>query len=191
MKIKAKLVEFSKTTLRAAAEQNASVKAQIDEEFNAASRLAEQDAKQNARRTYNEERRRAELARNHTVLEASGAARKKLIALREELTAKVFAQAEKALADYTTTKEYADTLVAEVNALAEEQVDRLIVTLHPRDMALAERFDSAFVTLQAGEDDMRGGFCARVVGKPIQYDHSYAQRLRDVRENFNGFKITE
>ena len=191
MKIKEKLAEFSKTTMRAAADKNACLKTQIDAEFAAASRVAEQESKREARRLYDEARRKAELARNHTVLEATVASRRSLVTLREALTEKLFDQAEKALADYTQTAEYADELVASVNALAEEQVGRLVVTLCPRDMALAARFDNAFVTVQEGEADMRGGFRARVAGRPIQYDHSYAERLNEARASFNGFKITD
>jgi len=191
MKIREKLVEFSKTTMRAASDKNESIKAQIDAEFNTASIQAEQEAKQNAKKLYSEERRKAELVRNHTVLEASVAARKSLTELREALMEKVFAQAEKALTDYTATDEYTDALVVEINALAEQQVGRLVVTLCTRDMAIAARLDSAFVTVQESKEEMHGGFRARVVGKPIQYDNSFARRLAEAKENFNGFKITE
>ena len=191
MKIREKIESFSVIAMRAAADTNAAVQAQLDAELVNACEQAAKDARLSASIVLNEERQRAEQEKNRAVLEASAASRKTLIALRSELTERLFARVEDELAVYAGSVEYAEAVVLELTALAEKYPDGVVVSLCARDMKLAAKLDSSRVSVVQGADVMLGGYIAQVNGSAVRFDCSFAQGLADARAAFNGFKIAE
>jgi len=191
MNVNKKLELFSAIAMRAAADTNAVVETKMDEELANACAQAEQEARLSARKLLDEEQGRAEQKKNRTILEASTASRKTLIALRAELTERLFARAERELEAYMASDAYTTALVTDLTKLAAAHPSGLTVTLCARDMAVTDTLDLTRIAVVQGEDTMRGGYIAQVNGGATRFDCSFAQGLADARAAFNGFKITD
>jgi len=191
MKVAEKLEAFSKLAMQSAEAHNDAARAEIDAAFADACQAAEASAQENARLLVKEAYAEAEQRKNNEVLNASTETRRNLIALRTELTETLFADVSQKLLEYTETEAYTAALHEELAALLAQYPEGLTVSLCARDVQIAVGFANAAIVAEQGADGMLGGFIARVRNKLIVIDRSFARRLSDAREAFDGFKITD
>ncbi len=120
---------------------------------------------------------------NRRVSEASSAAKSEVIALRKQLTDRLFSQVERKLAEYITTEEYLRSL-KEALVRLEKNYGAAKVYLTGRDVSRCKNFSQS-LTLLESEEDFIGGFIAYVNNDTVLLDNSFLRRVNDRRQEAN------
>lgn len=181
MNVKNKLESFSRKVMGEAAEKSLKMMEEIDTELSNAIEEAKRQESQKADDELHAAAYKTAQSKNKELAAASMDTKKKLIIRRNELLRELFDGVERRIAEFTGSADYADYLIREIKNVS---TPGLTVRLAPADMAHAQAVaDAAGVEVQAGAEDMLGGFIA-VKGRGV-LDHSFRSRLEGERESFN------
>ncbi|MDR1531557.1 MAG: hypothetical protein LBS62_05135 [Clostridiales bacterium] len=192
MKLDAKLANFSKIVAQEAHEKREQLIAEMKRESERIRGDTERRARERAEAAVRKEAYNAEERRSRKVLEASVAAKKSMIELRNSFIEKLFINIEERIKSYVSTKEYEEQLAAEIKKHAGGAVSAergCVVFLAPGDMRLAPGLSECGAEIKVAKENFLGGFKIYWPGKNAIEDYSFKTRLEDERKNFSMFKI--
>jgi vacuolar-type H+-ATPase subunit E/Vma4 len=190
MKIDEKLENFSKVAAQEAYERREQILADMKRETDRVCGETEKTARARAEARLRKERYNAEQMKGKKILDASVAAKKELIALRNQLVETLFANIEGKLRAYVASPAYGPDLAAGIKAALAGVTGECVVLLAQADMAFAEAItQEAGVPVRETPENLLGGFKIFWPQRNALEDYSLRSRMEEERKDFSLFKI--
>jgi len=142
------------------------------------------EAVENAEKTLEQELSKLKQIQNKEISSYKLEAGKKLILKRAEFVEKAFFSAGKKIEEYTDSEQYREQLYQSVQAKLKQNPDAAII-LCPKDHERLELINA----VSSDEISLGGYKTISADGKRV-IDNTFAAKLNDMRENFQGFTHT-
>ena len=187
MKVERKLETFSKIIEEDAQYRRKAMLEEIDAKTNLV--LGEFEKREKAEAVKKIEKAKAEQERlvNREISIHANENRRMLLGKRQELEARLFAQIEKEIAEYTTEEEYKENLIRAIDAQINERPCEIIVKRADYERLFADGTRGNAVS--EADDIFIGGYKVILKDKGMIIDNTYDFKLAEAKETFKGLKI--
>ena len=134
------------------------------------------------------EKQAIQKAENKRLSEAKAKARRALISLREELTAKLTQDVKADIADFTQSGEYESYLVNSIQVTVAKSMHSFIyIQLTPSDLHLSSIVqESTGLIPEQGDESGMGGYKLLSANRGMAVDCTFKSRLESAMEEFNA-----
>ncbi len=191
MNVKEKINVFSQLAIKEAEGKRDDMMAQINDEFEAACREYERDARKAAESDIREQQFRLEKKKHKEILAAKADVKKSIYELQSQLIDELFSKVEMNLGIYVETEDYVKGLLNDIRKLSLKYRSAIELYVCARDTVHAEKIKELPNITIMTDDSLIGGFRAVIPDKGLLVDCSYSSRLDSLKTNFGGFKALD